>query len=338
MQRPVTIKTIANEMGLSVSAVSKALNDYPDMGEETKKAVIEKARELGYSPNSMARNLAKSLSSDAIGMVLRDSTTIYGEMFKLLSRKAERENLNLLVGDSNRSASLEIRHVKNMVQSRVKGIIINPVSNNIDELKRIASFRVPLIFLGGRIISDKENFVASDNRHGTKMAMDYLFDLGHRQIAFISDKVKSTSTQIKCDTYVENMTDRKLGPMVFIDQENDSDLVSAGVRQTRALLASGMEFSAVFASKDLVALGVMKELRERGVRVPEDVSVMGYDGSEVASMPMIELTTIAQPKEEITENLIRIIHSQSEGGYMATPEHYLATPQLIIRKTCRSVR
>ena len=127
MQKNVTIKTIAEALGMSMSGVSKALNDYPDINEETKKTVIEKAIELGYTPNLNARNLVKN-TSNSIGLIVKDTDTSYGELIKDLSRVAESNGLNLLIADSGRSRETEIKHVRSMLESRVKGIIIVPVS------------------------------------------------------------------------------------------------------------------------------------------------------------------------------------------------------------------
>lgn len=335
--RPVTIKTIAKELNLSISAVSKALNDYPDIGEETKKVIVRKALEMGYRPNLIARSLVTN-SSNTIGMIVRDSATVYGEMFKLLSQKAESLKLNLLVGDSNRNPDLELSHVKNMVDSHVMGIIITPVSGDISGIKKLVGGRVPVVYLGGRITDSAECFVASDNRNGSNMAMDYLFSLGHRDIAFISDRNRSNSTQVKLDSYICRMKERNLEPAIFIDDDINPNLVDVGCRQAKAMIESKRAFTAVFASKDMVALGVMKELGSKGFRIPEDISVIGYDGSEASSMPMIELTTVAQPKEDLSDNLIRILLSQVNAGSGIMPEHYLATPELIIRNSCGKVR
>ena len=334
MQKNVTIKTIAEAVGMSMSGVSKALNDYPDINEETKRIVVEKAIELGYTPNLNARNLVKN-TSNSIGLIVKDTDTSYGELIKDLSRVAESNGLNLLIADSDRNRETEIKHVRSMLESRVKGIIIVPVSGEISEIKKAVSFRVPIIFLGGWVTSPKENVVAQDNGCGTDMAMDYLFGLGHRDIAYISDKVRSNSNQVKIDVYMKRMREAGLEPAVFID--DGSGMVESGSRQTARMLDSGSRFTAILASKDLVAIGAMEEIRSRNLSVPEDISVMGFGGTAMSSLPMIDLTTIAQPKKDIAENLIRILNAQSEAGHDAIPKHYFARPELIERKSCRPV-
>ncbi len=334
MQKTVTIKTIADALGLSMSGVSKALNDYPDINEETKKMVIEKAIELGYTPNLNARNLAKN-TSNTIGVIVKDTDTTYGELFKDLSRVAESRGLNLLIADSDRSREIEVSHVRSMMESRVKGIIIVPVSADIAEIKKVVKFKVPIIFLGGWVTSPKENVVAQDNAYGTNMAMDYLFGLGHSKIAYITDKIRSNTNQVKLDGYRSRMVQAGLEPAIFVDEE--ANLIEAGARQAALMLDSGEEFTAVLASKDLVAIGAMNEIRSRGLRIPEDISVVGFGGSEASSLPMIDLTTIAQPKKDLAENLIRIMVSLAETGHDAPPQHYFAKPKLIERKSCRHI-
>ena len=334
MHKSVTIKTIAEAVGMSLSGVSKALNDYPDINEETKKLVISKAVELGYTPNLNARNLVKK-TSNSIGIIIKDTDTSYGDLIKDLSRVAEINGLNLLIADSDRNKDIEIKHVKSMLESRVKGIVIVPVSGDISEIKKTVSFRVPVVFLGGWVTSPKENVVAQDNEYGTNMAMDYLFGLGHRDIAYVSDKVRSNSNQVKIDVYMRRMLEAGLEPAVFVDE--GSGLIESGIRQTSKMLDSGRRFTAVLASKDLVAVGAMEEIRTRGLSVPDDISVMSFGGSEISSVPMINLTTIAEPKRDLAENLIRILLAQAEAGHDAMPKHYFAKPKLIERKSCRHV-
>ncbi len=334
MHKSVTIKTIAEAVGMSLSGVSKALNDYPDINEETKKLVISKAVELGYTPNLNARNLVKK-TSNSIGIIIKDTDTSYGDLIKDLSRVAEINGLNLLIADSDRNRDIEIKHVKSMLESRVKGIVIVPVSGDISEIKKTVSFRVPVVFLGGWVTSPKENVVAQDNEYGTNMAMDYLFGLGHRDIAYVSDKVRSNSNQVKIDVYMRRMLEAGLEPAVFVDE--GSGLIESGIRQTSKMLDSGRRFTAVLASKDLVAVGAMEEIRTRGLSVPDDISVMSFGGSEISSVPMINLTTIAEPKRDLAENLIRILLAQAEAGHDAMPKHYFAKPELIERKSCRHV-
>ena len=172
--KSLTIKTIANELGLSLSAVSKALNNYPDISEATRQLVVNKAVELGYSPNMFARNLVKNMST-SIGVVVRDTSTIYGELLKPISQAALKSNLSIVMGDSNRNHELEMRHIRAMIDSRVLGLIIAPVTTDTTDIDQAVAGRFPIVYLGGHVTGNKNNIVSVDSAEGTKMAMNYLF-------------------------------------------------------------------------------------------------------------------------------------------------------------------
>ena len=204
MQKPVTIKTIAQELGLSLSAVSKALNDYPDISYETKKLISDKALELGYTPNLFAVNLVKN-TSNSLGVILRDANTVYGEMIKPLSNVARQQKLNIILADSNRNIDEENKCLQTMVELRVKAIIIAPVNDDYKRINSIVADRVPIIFLGKAMAKSSICYVAVDSKAETLMALRYLFEKGHRNIAVIGDARQSNSTKIKVATYKEFM-------------------------------------------------------------------------------------------------------------------------------------
>lgn len=332
----LTIKTIANELGLSLSSVSKALNNYPDISEATKQLVINKAVELGYSPNMLARNLVKNTST-SIGVVVRDTSTIYGELLKPISQAALKNNLSIVMGDSNRSHELEMRHIRAMIDSRVMGLIIAPVTTDTTDIDQAVAGRFPVVYLGGHVTGNKKNIVSVDSEEGSKMAMNYLFSLGHRDIALVSDHNQSDSTNVKLDVYRKEMNRSHLNPAVFLDKSEDGDLVAAGYRIVDRMLNSGRKFTAVFAVKDMLAAIIIQALREHGLSVPEDVSVIGYDGANVSAYPMVNLTTIAIPKKVIAQKLVEIITRQTEDPSKAVPEQFYAKPELVIRKSCTEI-
>ncbi len=332
----VTIKTIAEEMGLSISAVSKALNNYPDINENTREAVVAKALELGYSPNMIARNLVKS-TSNSIGIVVRDTTTIYGELLKPLSEAALKRNLTIVMGDSNRSRDREMRHVRAMIESRVMGLIVAPVDTDTFDIEAAVAGRFPVVYLGGHVTNEKKNFVTADSDLGATLAVDYLYSLGHRRIAMISDAKNTASTKMKIFAFKREMKRRGLEPFIFCDRIDDGDLASAAGRQVSAMIESKEKFTALFVVKDRLAASVMQVLADRNISVPEDISVIGYDGSEISSYPMINLTTISQPKEEIAELLIEMVISGQEGNRRQEPVHHYVKPFLVERKSCMRI-
>lgn len=335
MHKPVTIKTIAQEMGLSISAVSKALNDYKDINPETKKLVIKKAVEMGYSPNTMARNLVMK-TSNFIGVVVRDITTVYGEMFKALNAVARKHNLTLILYDTNRDKNLEKACVQNLIGSMVRGIIVAPVSEDVSDICAICEGRLPIVFLGGRVVDQDKCFVASDSRLGAQSALEYLIEQGHRNIALICDSIDSASRNSKIRIYKKKMKEIGAPERIFYGQGDSTDITAAGYEQTKLMLKTQPDVTAVFVVKDIMAVGVMQAIQEAGLRIPEDISVIGYDGIDAAALPMIDLTTISQPREEMAEQVIDILlrHSQDQ---TLPPEHAFIPPVLTVRNSCRNI-
>lgn len=329
MGKTITMAALAKELGLSESAVSKALNDYPDISPETKKLVRGKADELGYSPNLLARNLAKK-TSNFVGIVIRDVSSIYGEMFKSLNAVARRSNLNLILYDTSQSRSIENACVQNLIDSMAMGIVVVPVSEDISQIRKMTRNHVPVVYLGGKVRVDSVNYVCSDSTAGAETALRHLVGQGHRKIVMLCDGKTSNSRSRKMAVYQKMM--RRLGEeeQILYSDAAESDLVAAGYRLGKELLASGKAFTAVFAVKDTLAIGALSALKEAGVRVPEQVSVIGYDGIDASALPLIGLTTVAQPRMEMAEKVIDILRRHAEEP-AAPPEHWLAQPGLIIR-------
>ena len=336
MRKSITMAALARELGLSESAVSKALNDYPDISPETKQLVRSKADELGYSPNILARNLAKK-TSNFVGVVIRDVSSIYGEMFKSLNAVARRSGLNLILYDTNNDRSIERDCVQNLIDTMALGIVVVPVTEDISPIRRMTKNRVPVVYLGGKVRLDAVNYVCSDSAAGTESALIHLIGLGHRQIVMLCDSKTSHSRSRKMAVYRQAMRCLGQEERILFSSEADSDLAEAGYKLGRQLIASGAPFTALFAVKDTLAIGAISALRETGRRVPEDVSVVGYDGIDASSLPLIGLTTIAQPRMEMAERIIDILRRHAETP-AAPPEHCLAKPELIIRESTAACR
>lgn len=333
MQKHVTIKTIAQELGLSLSAVSKALNDYPDISFATKKLVSDKAIELDYTPNLFAVNLIKNTST-SIGVILRDANTVYGEIIKPLSNVARQHNLNIILADSNRNIDEENKCLQTMVELRVKAIIIAPVNDDYKRISSIVSDRIPIIFLGKAMANSSLCYVAVDSKAETLLAMKYLYDKGHRNIALVGDARQSNSSKIKIATYTEFMKSQNLQPYIYMDNDPNHSLIDSGYFEAKRMLEQNKNITAVFSIKDDVAIGVIKAMREQEKKVPKDISVIGCDGSIVAGNPLIELTTVGWNTEEVSEKIVELITSQA--SKLAKP--YLAKPYLFERKSCGDYR
>lgn len=336
MRKTVTLATLAKELGLSESAVSKALNGYSDISPETKKLVRSKADELGYSPNLMARNLAKKSfekkTSNFIGVVLSDSSSIYGEMFKSLNAVARRNGLSVILCDSGNDVAVETACVQNLMDMMAMGIVIVPVSENIDHIRKMTKDRMPAVYLGGRVRDDAVNYVCTDSGEGTELALRHLVKRGHRKIVMLCDQQTSGLKSRKVQAYQALMRSLWQQEQILYCDGTESDMLQVGYKLGKRLLESGTDFTALFAAEDRLAIGAMCALKEAGIKVPEQVSVVGYDGSDAAALQMVGLTTMVQPRMEMAEKIMEMILKQANEPD-AAPEHYLAKVQLMIRNS-----
>ena len=335
MRKAVTMRALANELGLSLSAVSKALNNYPDISQETKALVLEKARETGYTPNLLARNLAKK-TSNFVGVVIRDVSSVYGEMFKSLNEVARRYGLHLILYDTNNDRTVEKWCIKNLIDSMAMGIIVTPVSEDVSGILQIARGQVPVVFLGGKVTDDSLNYVCSDNKAGTEMALSHLIGLGHERIAMICDYKKSSSRTTKLAVYKRLMDQMEQPARIYYGSEADGGIMESGYIQAKRLIASADDVTAVFSVKDTMAIGAIRAFTEAGIRVPEQMSVVGYDGIDASALPMVELTSVMQPRMEMAEAVIDILRRHAEDPGLP-PEHALIIPELMIRKSSAAV-
>lgn len=331
MARTVTMKDVADALGLSLSAVSKSMNDYPDIGPETKALVQAKAAEMRYKPNLLARNLAKQTSS-FVGVVIRDIDSIYGEMYKPLCDLARAKDMHLILYDTNNDRNVEKKCVQNLINTMARGIVIAPVSEDEAFLSNLTKDRIPVVFLGSKVTASSVNYVCSDFGSGARMALEHLIQLGHRRIAMICDYKISASRSKRLSVYRQVMHELGEKDRIFTSSENGMSNLEAGYQLGKQLLASNEGITAVFVVKDMMAIGVMQAIKEAGKRVPEDIAVIGCDGINAAALPMINLTSVAQPRLEMAEQILNILDRHAEDPSLPA-EHYSAQPQLIIRNS-----
>lgn len=330
----VTIKTIAQAAGVSPAAVSKALNGYPDIGEETRERIVRISAEMGYTPNAIARNLVKK-TSNILGLLIPDiSTPIYAEIFKGLDAEAKRRGFNLFLCDTNRSKEFEISYVRTLMENRARGIIVAPVDSDAEQILALTKGRMPLVFVGGKVNNSMDNYVTNDNKLGSALAVDYLADLGHRDILMLCDNYKTKTKKDRVEGFRAAMAARGLEPRLSIAPDDAAEGVDYGCAATLEALSRGRAPTAIYASSDMVALGAMRAAATRGVVIPRDLSLVGYDDIMFASLPTVNLTTVAQPKFEMGVIAVELLCEAMEEGGMAQKRRRVVKPSLVVRATC----
>lgn len=327
----VTIKDVAKEAGVAISTVSNVFNRADIVSEETKQKVLLAVEKLHYIPNMNAK-LLKSNRKNTIGLFL---TSLQGDFYKVLIQavhlQCKLNNYMLNIYVSNGNSPDEIYRM--IIASGVAGTIIYHEDLAGDYVKRIATVNIPMVFLDraskGRNISG----VLSDDKLGATMAVDHLIKLGHKRIGYMHGN-ESGDDKHRYEGYVEMMEKNNL-PI-------DENIVLRGYyeeslaySEMRSLLSSGVELpDAMFCANDEMAWGCIQALQDVGIKVPEQVSVIGYDDSTLSAYYGVPLTTVHNPITEMgsasANELFRLLNDEGDKSGTVTK----LSPKMVYRSSC----
>lgn len=332
----VTIADIARQLNLANSTVSRALKDDPRISTEVREQVKELARQLGYRPNLVARSLV-SERTFSIGLVINDITwSFFGELAQHIQNAAESYQYATLIYSSGNNPHKERIGIESLVARRSDGLIVSAHENmeNIHLLEQLSREGCPVILLNN-IPAVSLDIVGVDNVNGNRSAMQYLADLGHRRIAYIGpEPVKSFEVE-RLAGYEQFCRQFQCGEelrMVFTGEA--SPLL--GYKATLSLLENNHTPTAVLAYNDIIALGVIRAVWESGLRVPDDISVVGADGLALCLTAYPPLTTVAVPIREMAVKAVELLMQRiqaNESIGRTTPARIQLLPELIIRQS-----
>ncbi len=308
----VKLTDIAEKLNLSLTTVSRALNDYSDVSPKTKELVKNTAKKMGYVPDRMAQNLALK-KSHLISLLYDDyheSISYQSFTFEVIAGiRSYFGNTSydlIMVPENAKNKNRE--SLKNICFSRrVDGLFVVGIRTDdsyIDELKE--DF-IPVVVIDYPLIGRKISYVESDNMKGCRLAIDYLVSKGHRNIAFINGHNLAAVSPVRFNGYKTALikTGIPFKPELTIDSDYTEE---GGYRAAKRLLEEKRNFSAVFAASDLMAVGAIKALKEENYRVPEDVAVIGFDDVFFAEYSHPGLTTVRQHKFEMGYQGARLLH------------------------------
>jgi LacI family transcriptional regulator len=327
-----TIQDIAEDLGLSAMTISRALNGHPDVKEETRRRVMERARELNYRPNRWARSLV-TRRSHMIGVVIPDiSYTFFSEIVGGVQDALEPEGYTLILCNSAGDPERERREVDMLVGSRTEGLIVAS-SMPFEDASYFAALRsegVPYVLID-RVFEDLDcPRVKADDREAGRMLVRHLVSLGHKRIAHIRGPRVSTAIE-RYEGYMEAM--RAAGLQIRdTDIEQGGFTFDAGLAAMQRLLARNPRPPAIFGANDPCAMGALRACRQAGLRVPQDVSIVGVGAVEADFLPEPFLTTIEWSRREMGALAGRLLLEAIRGGEPAQRE-YVLRPSLIVRRS-----
>jgi LacI family transcriptional regulator len=303
----VTIRDVARESGYSASTVSIVLNGAPlsrYIPSDTKARIETAAKRLGYRPNPLARSL-RSQRSNIVGVMVFDITDPFcTPILRGLENSLYQANYLSFLADAHNETHRFERYLEMLLDRRIEGLIIvaNWLVTDIKLLADLTERQVPTVVAGREVEFELASTVSVDNEGGASTALEHLYKLGHREIAFLrGPKALSSSGQrwkgIKNFAQSAGLT---LDPKRIAELPESLDANSsfeAGSQLTAELLRRGKPFTALLAYDDVTALGALRALKNKGLRVPEDCSVIGFDDVAQAGLSNPSLTTVRQPME-----------------------------------------
>jgi DNA-binding LacI/PurR family transcriptional regulator len=334
--RPANIRDVAARAGVSHQTVSRVINDNPKVAEATRQRVLAAIRELAYVPSPMARGLLSN-QTRSIGVVADDiSDHFFARVVAGAEAEARRRGYYLMIASVEPDDD-EGGYLRLMLERRVEGLILARPSVPVApaDLLPARSAGVPLVFVGS---SELPGFpiVDVDNRQGGYDATRHLLEHGHRRIATIVGPDEWPSSAARFEGYRQALRERGVADDPgLVEHASDWGLESGRAAAAR-LLEYDAGFTALFAHSDLIALGAIRQLRDAGRRVPDDVSVVGYDDLPIADYVEPALTTVHQPMSEIGALAAGFVLDQLAGGAAPAPGAHLLPAVLVGRQSVRA--
>jgi LacI family transcriptional regulator len=302
----VTIIDVAEAAGVSYATVSRVLNNDPHVKPETRERVIHSIMRLGYTVNQQARNLAGGRSR-VIGLLVPDLGTGYiGEIIRGIDEALAAAQYDLMLYTTHRRKTKESVYVASLTQGMTDGLLLVLPRDPEAYLVSLRRRHFPYVLVDHQGIGDIESAVGATNRQGGYEATQYLIELGHRRIGFITGTLDLGCSHDRLEGYRAALRDDGLPIDPQLIQEGDFWQPS-GFSATQSLLALPDPPTAIFASNDVMAFGVMEAVRDRGLRIPEDVSIVGFDNIPQAEHVSPQLTTIEQPLADMGREAARML-------------------------------
>ena len=331
----VTLKDVAKAAGVSYATVSRALSGSPQISGATRERIIKLCDEMGYTTNYVARSMVMK-KTDLIGLVV---PAIDNEFMSQLAYYAEMSarshGYNIMLCNSGPDLRQEKTVVKLLLGRQVDGILIVPQSPKTYENIQAYTNQVPTVFLGENLRDQPQSYVAADNSWGTYIGTRYLWELGHREILYFGRR-HPTTHQLRAEGYMRACQELGLRQR-FYNSEYSRSSIENGYQMAKDLFSRPIDYTAIFASTDSNALGILKAADELRIAIPGRLSLIGFDDIPSTALPRIELTTIEQPKRAMAVQAVEMLRDRIENGTQGYA-HQILMPTLIKRDTCDSLR
>jgi LacI family transcriptional regulator len=301
-----TIKDVAKRAGVSISTVSHVINNSRAVSKDTRRRVEDAMEELGYQPNTLARNLRRQ-QTQSLGMVVPDSANpFFAEVTRGIEDASFEKNYSVILCNSEGDLERQAAYTNLLIQNQVAGIVFVAAGVSTELVEDLRRRRVPLVVVDRAVPNVEVNSVMTDHNQGGRLATRHLIDLGHSRIACISAGSHLSPSAERVTGYMETLWENNIAVDKRLIVRGDFQYQS-GYEAANVLLELPVPPTAVFACNDLMAVGCISAAAERGLRVPQDLSVVGFDDVKLASFTNPPLTTVAQPMRQIGKLAVEML-------------------------------
>jgi LacI family transcriptional regulator len=336
MKKQPTLDDIAKKLGLSKSTVSRALRGTGRVSEETRTKIKQLKDQLGYQPNALARGLT-TRKTGIIGVVLEDIlNSFFTEVAKGIETELRKSGYTMLLTSTHYSSEDEFEQVLKLCGLQVDGVLITPVSGDSEAVKYLKKNKTPFFLLNSKSNDKDVSWIDTDNEEGGYLAANYLLDLGYTSFMYVRAMFLQGGRD-RFAGFCRALTERNINPekQVILDtgynREDGYNALSKFIEKNGLSKIPPV----IITVNDYVALGVLECLVEQKIRVPEDISIMGFDDVYISSMIRVPLTTIHQPKFSMGEIAANMLIKRINGNAVQPSQQVLLKPSLKERESCK---
>jgi LacI family transcriptional regulator len=331
----VRMKDIAKDLGVSVVTISKVLRKHPDIAEETRKRVLKRVKELDYQPNILARSLVTGRSY-LIGLIVPDLLhPFFAEIARALSRVVGKRGYSLIIASSEENPKLEAREIQQLMARRLDALVIASAGAGTEVFERMNRLAQPYVLIDREFPELPANFVGIDDEAAGRMATEHLIDQGCQTIAHIRGANNSAGVR-RFEGYKEALLSRGLpysDAMVIAQSKIDINSTPRGAEAMRLLLKSKPRPDGVFCFNDPLAIGAMNAILDAGLRIPEDIAVIGCGNLHYDNSLRVPLSSVDQCSQTIGERVASILLHLIESKVRPPSKRVILHPTLVIRSS-----
>ena len=325
---PVFMKDVAERAAVSLTTASLVLSGKKriSISPETRRRVFEAARELNYHPNEHARRLAQR-SSNTFGLIVSEiANPFFPEIIQGFEAAAKDRGFTLLLCNTEYDLDRAADAVRKMIENKVRGVAVVTSKFERSLIRELTAQRIPVVVLDRSLAEPRTASVVIDFEQGLRQAIDHLLNLGHRRFAAITGPHSVPSALRYKEILVRLLAERQVQLQTILECNYK---LEGGMEAVRSLVKQAGLPTAIFCGNDLVALGAISVLQQMGVRVPEDISVVGFDDIVFARLATPPLTTVAVPRQELGRTIFDALSAQ--GRTSRKPAHRTVTTELVTR-------